>query len=110
MTRPKKHRCIHKNINADYFKPWKVRVTGLEEINLGFDEIEAIRLKDLEMMDQEKASELMNVSQPTFHRILKESRQKIADAIVNGKALKIEGGRYNFHEKGKCKCGHHDEE
>lgn len=63
---------------------------------LGLDELEAIRLKDLLSFPQEEAARIMNVSQPTFHRILKEARRKIADVIVHGKALRIEGGPYTY--------------
>ncbi len=62
----------------------------LEEVFLRPDEWEAIRLKDFEGLDQSKCSEKMEVSQPTLHRILLSARKKIADAIINGKALKIE--------------------
>jgi len=57
---------------------------------LTLEELEAVRLKDYEGLDQETSAERMNISQPTFHRLLLEARKKIADALVNGKALKIE--------------------
>jgi uncharacterized protein len=62
----------------------------LEESSLDKDEFEAIRLVDLEEIPQEKAATQMQVSQPTLSRILKSGRKKIADSIVNGKAIKIE--------------------
>jgi len=62
------------------------------------DELEAIRLKDLDGLDQEKAAAAMNVSQPTFHRTLDSSHRKVADALVNGKAIRIEGGSYMVRE------------
>jgi predicted DNA-binding protein (UPF0251 family) len=62
----------------------------LEEVNLGLDELEAIRLADLEGLYQEEAAVRMNVSRATFGRIIGEARHKVADAVVNGKALTIE--------------------
>jgi len=67
-----------------------------EEVVLGFDEVEALRLKDLLGFPQEEAAKVMGVSQPTFHRILKGARRKVADALVNHKALRIEGGSYVY--------------
>ena len=66
----------------------------LDRVSLAVEELEAVRLKDLEGLDQEKAASTMNVSQPTFHRILESAHKKIADALVRGKAIKIEGGEY----------------
>jgi predicted DNA-binding protein (UPF0251 family)/predicted RNA-binding Zn-ribbon protein involved in translation (DUF1610 family) len=66
----------------------------LEEIDLGVDELEAIRLVDLECKEQKEAAQIMNISQPTLHRVLKEARNKIADVLVSGKALRIGGGDY----------------
>jgi predicted Fe-Mo cluster-binding NifX family protein/predicted DNA-binding protein (UPF0251 family) len=64
----------------------------LEEVVLGHDEIEAMRLKHLLGLSQEEAAAQMNISQPTFHRLLSSACERITDAIVNGKALRIEGG------------------
>ena len=58
------------------------------------EELESIRLKDLLRLSQEEAAERMGVSQPTFHRILSEAHRKIAEAFVEGKAIRIEGGNY----------------
>lgn len=74
-------------------------MTHLEETVLTVDEFEAVRLKDLEGLEQEEAARKMRISQPTFHRLLIDARKKIADAIVNGKAVKIEGGNYFFAKK-----------
>jgi predicted DNA-binding protein (UPF0251 family) len=79
-----------------YFKPAGIRLRELSEVILTVDEFEAVRLKDLEEMDQEQAAKKMNISQPTFHRLVISARKKIADAIVNGKAIKIEGGVYKM--------------
>ncbi|MEM5777633.1 MAG: DUF134 domain-containing protein [Candidatus Aenigmatarchaeota archaeon] len=99
MPRPRRCRRIFFKPNVTYFKPAGLRVIKLEEIILTVDEIEALRLKDFLDLDQEEAARKMNVSQPTFHRIISSARKKIADAIINGKALKIEGGNYVFNKK-----------
>ena len=53
-----------------------------------------MRLKDLESLEQEECAQKMKISQPTFHRLILSARKKIADAIINGKAIKIEGGNF----------------
>jgi len=67
-----------------------------EEMILSIDEFEAVRLKDLEGFDQESCAEKMDISQPTFHRLVVSARRKIADALTHGKTIKIEGGHYRF--------------
>ena len=80
-------------------------MTELERISLAVDELEALRLKDLDGLEQEQAATTMNVSQPTFHRILESAHGKVADALVNGKAIRIEGGDYMVREGGRFfKC------
>jgi predicted DNA-binding protein (UPF0251 family) len=69
-----------------------VPLRALEQVGLTVDELEAIRLADLEGLYQEAAAEQMNVSRQTFGRILEAAHRKVADALVNGKALSIEGG------------------
>lgn len=77
-----------------------------EVVELGLDEFEAIRLADLEGMDQDEAASLMNISRPTFSRILERARLAVADALVNGKALVIEGGNVTMVRRGRCgHCG-----
>lgn len=78
--------------HALYFKPQGVTSGDIEEILLGNDEVEAIRLKDLLGMSQGEAARQMQISQSTFHRLILMARQKIADAFINGKAVRIEGG------------------
>jgi len=63
---------------------------------LTIDEFEAVRLKDLEGLDQGVCAEKMDISQPTFHRLVISARKKIADALTYGKSIKIEGGHYRF--------------
>jgi predicted DNA-binding protein (UPF0251 family) len=84
-----------------YFKPAGIRLVDLEETVLAVDEFEAVRLKDLEGLEQEEAALRMGVSQPTFHRMIASARKKLADAIVNGKAIRIEGGIYKVNGKEK---------
>lgn len=72
-----------------------------EQVMLTLEEVEALRLKDLLGLSESKAAERMNVSQPTFHRIVKEARKKIADALVNNKKIKIGGGVYEMVGKAK---------
>jgi predicted DNA-binding protein (UPF0251 family) len=89
MPRPFKRRKIRGNPNSDYFKPAGVPIRDLNEIELSLEEFEVIRLIDYEETPQEKASKLMEISQPTLSRILKSARKKISEAIVEGKAIKI---------------------
>ncbi|RJQ17052.1 DUF134 domain-containing protein [Candidatus Woesearchaeota archaeon] len=92
MVRPRLFRRIAFSPHITYFKPRGVPLRELEEVILPVDEFEAVRLKDLEGLEQEACARKMNISQPTFHRLVLSARKKIADAIVNGKAIKIEGG------------------
>ncbi|HQJ94413.1 MAG TPA: DUF134 domain-containing protein, partial [Syntrophorhabdaceae bacterium] len=91
--------------HVTYFKPAGMRMTEIEEVILQHDELEAIRLKDLLGTPQEEAAKQMNVSQPTFHRLLLSAHEKIAHAIINGKALRIEGGNVNINETFIPPCG-----
>ena len=79
-------------------------MTSLESVGLSLDEFEAIRLKDLEGLEQTAAADSMRISQPTFHRIIEAARKKVADALVNGKAIRIEGGEYMSDASKKFKC------
>ena len=91
MPRPRRCRRVWFEPNITYFKPARVPLRHLEEVIVTVDEFESIRLKDLEELDQTEAAKKMNISQPTFFRLLNSARKKIADAVVNGKAIKIEG-------------------
>jgi uncharacterized protein len=90
MSRPKKCRCINCSPNSSYFKPKGIPIIQLEEVLLSLDEFEAIRLADHEGLYHEEAAAKMSVSRATFGRILDSARSKIADALINGKALKID--------------------
>ncbi|MFP4424229.1 MAG: DUF134 domain-containing protein [Candidatus Woesearchaeota archaeon] len=96
MPRPHSRRKVCKKPAFEYFKPAGIPLNKIEEITLTIDEYEAIRLKDHLVLDQTNASAKMNVSQPTFHRLLLSARKKISQAIVKGKAIRIEGGHYAY--------------
>lgn len=74
---------------AHYFKPQGIPMSLLEEVSLSREELEAIKLKDFDGLDQVAAAEKMNTSQSTFQRILVSARKKISEAIIAGKALRI---------------------
>ena len=107
MVRPRLCRRINSEPNVTYFKPRGVPLFELEESILTIEEFEAVRLKDLEGFEQEECAKKMNISQPTFHRLVLSARKKIADGIVNGKAIKIEGGSYKVmgFDRGRCRRG-----
>jgi len=92
MTRPFKCRKVISEPRAYYFKPRAVPLCELEEITLQLDEFQALKHSELDRKDQKVAASAMKVSRQTFGNILASARRKLADAIVNGKALKIEGG------------------
>jgi predicted DNA-binding protein (UPF0251 family) len=96
MVRPRLCRRVKFNPDVTYFKPRGIPLVDLEEIILHVDEFEAVRLKDLEGFEQEECAKKMKISQPTFHRLVLSARKKIADAIINGKAIRIEGGNYKI--------------
>ncbi len=92
MPRPRQCRRVAQLPQATYYKPRGVPMRMLQQVALTVDELEAIRLADLEGLYQEEAAGRMNVSRQTFGRIVEAARKKVADALVNGKALSIEGG------------------
>jgi predicted DNA-binding protein (UPF0251 family) len=96
MARPFKCRRVAYMPHATYFKPAGIPLRALEEVILTVEEAEAIRLKDLEGLEQEEGAERMNISRPTFQRVLASARQKIASALLNGKAIRIEGGNFEM--------------
>ncbi|MFZ2071612.1 MAG: NifB/NifX family molybdenum-iron cluster-binding protein [Halobacteriota archaeon] len=110
MTRgARRRRCVGFQPNFLYFEPstcmrgFPPHGTG-EEI-LKVEELESIRLKDYLQMDQAEAALCMGISQPTFHRIITETHCKIAQALVEGKAIRIEGGNYVIVERKQIKKG-----
>jgi predicted DNA-binding protein (UPF0251 family) len=92
MPRPCRCRRIRCNPGTNYFKPRGIPLDSLEEVNLALDELEAVRLADLEGLYQENAAKKMNISRQTFGNIIEKAHKKIADVLLNAKALKIEGG------------------
>ncbi len=94
MARPTKWRKIENIPTIPYFIPSDKDIVEVPENILKLEELEAIRLKDLEGLEQEECAEKMEVSRPTFQRILLSAREKIADSLVNGKTIHIEGGNF----------------
>jgi predicted DNA-binding protein (UPF0251 family) len=88
-----------------FFKPAGIPLRLLTEVRLTVEEAEALRLKDLEGMEQEEGADKMNISRPTFQRILALARQKVADALLNGKAIRIEGGNFEIAPR-RLHCAH----
>ena len=96
MPRPHRFRRVRCRPTLNYFKPAGARIKELDEIILNLDEFEAIRFIDLEEKEQLEACKKMEISQPTLSRLLKSGRKKIAEALIKGKAIKIEGGNCRF--------------
>ena len=90
MIRPFKQRHLTEKVKIVYFKPQGVPLRVLEEVVLELDEFEAIKLYVYDNLDQIDAACRMRISQPTFARILKRANKKIAEALVLGKAIRIE--------------------
>lgn len=104
MSRPFKCRRVAFVRGVNYFKPRGVPMSALEEVNLTLDELEALRLADLEGFYQEEAAKKMDISRQTFGNIINSAHKKVADSIINSKALKIEGGFYRMAETRKFTC------
>ncbi len=90
--RPKKIRWIKCEPGERCFRPKCKPLGKLDGVYLTLDEFEAVRLADLEELKQEEAAKRMNISRPTFSRIISSAHRKIGDALVNIKAIRIEGG------------------
>lgn len=110
MVRPRKNRTVSISPDVIYFKPRGIPLRSLKEVRLTVDELEAIRLSDWMGLSQEDAGRRMDVSRATFGRIIQNARKLVADAMVNGKAIRIEGGNYRLGGGGRniiCKnCQH----
>lgn len=94
MPRPPIPRLVKHIPRVTYFKPAGIPLRVLAEVGLTVDELEAVRLKDLEGLEQEEAAARMGIARTTFRRVLVSARAKIADALVTGKAIRIEGGPF----------------
>jgi predicted DNA-binding protein (UPF0251 family) len=104
MPRPVKYRRVTQVPQITYFKPRGIPLAALEEIILTVDELEALRLADLNAQSHQQAAEKMKISRATFGRIIEKARRKVVDAIVNGKAILIEGGTYRTDNKFQSQC------
>ncbi|MFW5829575.1 MAG: DUF134 domain-containing protein [Planctomycetota bacterium] len=92
MPRPQSPRKVTAAPAVTWFKPAGVRLAELAEVVLTLDELEAMRLTDYEGLYQEQAAQAMQVSRPTLGRILVTARKKVSEALITGKAIRIEGG------------------
>lgn len=108
MARPTKWRRIEHIPTVENFVPSDREAEEFDKNTLKLEELEALRLKDLEGLEQVECAEKMKVSRPTFQRILFSARKKVADSLIKGKAIRIEGGYYTRNIcPAKClECGH----
>jgi uncharacterized protein len=97
MSRPRKCRWIANKPIARFYKPQGIKMCDLKPIFLSHDQLEALRFADIEKLEQIEAASKMNISRSTFSRIVNEARNIVATALVNGWALKIEGGDFKIH-------------
>ncbi len=91
--RPKKYRIVHLDPKISQFSP-RGRPGRPNEVDLSMDEFEALRLADHMGLPQKEAAKSMHISQQTFSRILKRAHRSIANALVNGNTIRIQGGHY----------------
>jgi len=108
MARPQKDRMIKEPPLFTEFKPMGTPGRLLEPVIMSLDEYEAFRLSDYLGMSQEEAADEMEISRPTFTRLIETARKKVTELIINGKMLTIEGGNIHFRNNLiKCRnCGH----
>jgi len=92
MARPHRLRLIENFPDCSYFKPQGIKLNNLNVVVLKLDEYETLRLKDYEGLSEIDASKKMEISQPTFNRLYVDAKKKIVKAIIEGLAIKIEGG------------------
>ena len=90
MPRPKKARTLRFSPKIYYFKPRGIPLRSLEEVVLSPDEVEALKLYNLDNLEQKEAAKKMGISQPTFARTIQSANKKLTEAIFEGKAIKIE--------------------
>ena len=107
MPNTMKYRRVSSIPGITFFKPAGIPLRSLEEICISIEEVEAIKLKDIENLDQGQCAKNMNISRTTFQRVLESARKKLADAVLNGKSIKIEGGNYEIAmRRFRCSLGH----
>jgi predicted DNA-binding protein (UPF0251 family) len=99
MVRPRKRKCVNFYPNITYFKPQGVPLRELAEVELTLDELETLRLSDLQDLSQVDSADRMQIHQSTFQRTLARAREKITNALVYGKSIKIHGGEYKMPNK-----------
>ncbi|MBF7096200.1 DUF134 domain-containing protein [Alkalibacter mobilis] len=107
MSRPRKWRRVCCLPGSNLFGPLNAKFDEDDLVIMTVDEYETIRLIDLEGMMQEECAEQMNVARTTVQRIYNEAKTKLAQSLVHGKLLKIEGGDYKLctEEKVRPGCG-----
>lgn len=94
MPRPRKNRMVQAHPEVTYFKPQGVPMRSLRNVVLPVEGLEALRLADLEGLDHELAAARMSISRPTFSRVLAAARRSVAEALVRGMAISIQGGDF----------------
>jgi predicted DNA-binding protein (UPF0251 family) len=94
MSRPRLLRKINFDPSVTYFKPQGIPLKDLEVVHLELEEIEAYRLRYIKNLEQQEAATIMHTSQSTYQRILYSASKKIADALINGKAINIINNSY----------------
>jgi uncharacterized protein len=92
MPRKKCCRRVSASLEVHWFKPVGIPMRELDEVILAYDELEAIRLADMLKLYHADGAKRMGISRPTFGRIVSEARSKVADALLHGKAIRIESG------------------
>lgn len=104
MGRPKKCRWVESEPGVTFFKPRGIPLRALEQTTITVDELEAMRLADYLELTQEEVAQKMQVSRPTVTRMLARAHRAVAEALVQGKAICIEGGDYRLGQQ--CRdCG-----
>lgn len=100
MPRPRKHRLVASAPRPAIYKPAGVPLDQLTQIRLLHEELEALRLADLDGLHQEQAAEQMGISRSTFQRLVTRARRQVARALIDGGALYIEGGTFQVRPPG----------
>lgn len=103
MSRPFSSRHIARSPTISVFKPAGIPRCKLAEVVMTLDEYEALRLADLEGLYHDEAAARMNISRPTFSRIIDGARHKVAETLVDGKVLRIEGGPVHLSRRRCCR-------
>jgi len=96
VPRPRKRRTFSNTVHPVIYKPAGVPLDGLRQITLLFEELEALRLADLQGLSQAASAELMGISRSTFQRILERAHRHVALALVEGQALQIVGSTFEL--------------